>query len=247
MKIEQLIKLADFLDSKGEFDAASEIDALIQKHAVEIIPNTADASENETMADLSQKILKSLTEIEQKMDEQPSIPVEPQKRQAELGIVFQKLARVADELDKTGARKEADLIDDFLEKHAKKDLETEQDKCYDSKHHHSLLVREPKKKQERANEGGEEHSVKTYKQTNTKSLSTRYCPDHIGVTLARVGDSSYQCPLDGQVYNWEIGWKDQDGVQHPGGSVAAQTPDSTGYEAPHRLFDSRDSVINRIN
>lgn len=247
MKIEQLIKLADFLDSKGEFDAASEIDDLIQKHAVETVSNTADASDDESMTDLSQKILQSLTEIEQKMNEQVTVQMSPQKRQAELNVVFQKLARVANELDKTGARKEADMIDEFLSKHAKKDLETDQNKGYDSKHNHSLLVREPKKKQERANEGGEEHSVHNYKQTNTKSLSTRYCPDHIGVTLARVGDCSYQCPLDGQVYNWEIGWKDQDGVQHPGGSVAAQTPDSTGYEAPHRLFDSRDSTINRIN
>jgi len=130
----------------------------------------------------------------------------------------------------------------------KEEGDTEQSKRYDSKHHHSLQVREPKRDQERVDrEGRKEHHVETYKKTEAHHLSTRYCPEHIGTQMGRVGEGTYQCPLDGQVYNWETGWTDFDGNQHPGGSVAAQTPDSTGYAIPHRIFDSREKVLNVVN
>jgi hypothetical protein len=130
----------------------------------------------------------------------------------------------------------------------KEEADTEQSKRYDSKYHHSLQVREPKKDQERVDrEGRKEHHVETYKKNEAHHLSTRYCPEHIGTQMARVGEGIYQCPLDGQCYNWEAGWTDFDGNQHPGGSVAAQTPDSTGYAIPHRIFDSREKVLNVVN
>lgn len=130
----------------------------------------------------------------------------------------------------------------------KEEDDTEQSKRYDDRHHHNLQVREPKRDQERVDrEGRKEHHVSTQKPVEATALSSRYCPDHIGTQMGRVGPGSYQCPLDGQVYNWETGWTDFDGNQHPGGSVAAQTPDSTGYAIPHRVFDSRDKALNVVN
>jgi len=169
--------------------------------------------------------------------------------------VFEKLASIADKLDSIGATEEANLVDTFIQKHADdvieykgEDEKSEQSKRYDSKHHHSLQVREPKKEQERVDrEGRKDHHVHTYQKTEAGALSTRYCPEHVGVMMGRVGESTFQCPLDGQTYNWETGWTDYDGNEHPGGSVAAQTPDSTGYAIPHRIFDSRENILNTVN
>lgn len=167
--------------------------------------------------------------------------------------LFEKLAGIADRLDKMGATEEAGLVDGFIAKHAddvdwKDEADTEQSKRYDSKHHHSLQVREPKKDQERVDrEGRKTNHVHTQQNVEASALSTRYCPDHVGVSTHRVGESTYQCSLDGKVYNYEAGWTDYDGKEHPGGSLAAQTPDSTGYAVPHRIFDSRENILNRIN
>ena len=183
-----------------------------------------------------------------------------EKAEREKGVVWakkkdilNKLANMADRLDKIGSTEEANLIDGFIAKYAtdlerKEEADTEQSKRYDSKHHHSLQVREPKTKQERIDrEGREQHHVSTMQTTKATALSTRYCPEHVGAMLARVGESTYQCSLDGQIYNWEAGWTDYDGNEHPGGSVAAQTPDSSGYAVPHRIFDSRENITNKVN
>jgi len=176
---------------------------------------------------------------------------EPSSKRA----VFEKLAVIADKLDSLGATEEAGLIDGFIEKHADdvldyqtEDEKAEQSKSYDSKHHHSLQIREPKTKQERVDrEGREKHHNHTMQHVEAGALSTRYCPEHVGVTMGRVGELTYQCPLDGNTYNWETGWTDYDGKEHPGGSVAGQTPDSSGYAIPHRIFDSRENISNKVN
>lgn len=184
--------------------------------------------------------------------------------------MFEKLSNIADRLDKLGAAEHADMIDKFLKKHSgsvlpdviewkDSDLNGNRAKAYDTEHHHSLQVREPKTDQERVDfEGRKYHHVNTYesadKAKDTKkeaaphgALQTRYSPDLVGVQLARVGDGVYQCPVTGKIYNFETGYTDMDGDYHPGSSVSAQTPDSTGYEIPHRMFDSREQILNRIN
>ena len=80
------------------------------------------------------------------------------------------------------------------------------------------------------------------------SLSTRYCPDHRGVQAIRVAERTYQCPIDGKVYNYETGYVNYQGQQVPGGSIAEQTPMTSNYGGiPMRIYDSRQSVLNRIN
>jgi hypothetical protein len=426
MNIEQMIKLADLLDSRGEYDAAGEIDKLI-KGAVKSCPHIGPGGSPEHIHDECQieddepqieegegptewerkndpyyadrarytedlekefgsedvarrqaegmdkitEIIDSMGEnkgsflselrqhVERLMDEKE--PADPGDMTT-ISSVFQKLSKVADDLDGVGATKEADMIDSFLQKYAgeenwelenlpdrgeyneqlrkqfegegeiedepeeegwelenlpdrgeyneqlreqfedeeeseglapeteeevdeimreleklegkraeligkletpkkpklskraegydedrKEEGDTEQSKRYDSKHHHSLQIREPKGEQERVDrEGRDKHHMETY-QPHEGSLSTRYCPEHIGTMMGRVGPSVYQCPLDGQTYNWETGYTNFDGVNVPGGSVAAQTPDSTGYEVPHRVFDSREKTLNVVN
>jgi len=185
---------------------------------------------------------------------------------ASLKPVFEKLADLADRLDKLGASNQADMIDAFVEKYAEDvmdwqeaDPKGERAKAYDSKYHHSMQVREPKKDQERVDfEGRKDHHVSTYesgdKAKETKkeaaphgALQTRYSPDLVGVQMARIGDGVYQCPVTGKIYNFETGYTDMDGDYHPGSSVSAQTPDSTGYSIPHRIFDSREQILNRVN
>ena len=175
-------------------------------------------------------------------------------KNASLITIFKKLSEMSDRLDKSGAVEEANMIDEFLKTAAdvkwKGESDTEQAKRYDSKHHHSLQVREPKREQEKVDrEGRKDHHIHTYQETGASALSTRYCPNHIGVMLGRVGVNTYQCPLDGAVYNWETGWVDpMSGERVPGGSVAAQTPASSDVGGvPHRMFDSRENILNRIN
>jgi hypothetical protein len=215
--IEALIKLANLLDEQGATKEADLVDALIQK---------------------ATKETKTETPKEESIED-----------------VFTTLSGIADKLDSIGIVEGANLIDGFIQKTAEdvmkwkdEDKKTEQAKRYDSKYHHSLQIREPKKDQERVDrEGRQKHHVSTYQQTNATALSTRHCPDHIGYDLGRIGENTYQCSLDGQVYNWEAGWTDYQGNKHPGGSVAGQTPDSTGYAIPHRIFDSRENSLNRVN
>jgi hypothetical protein len=82
------------------------------------------------------------------------------------------------------------------------------------------------------------HHVPEYQDTYAPSLSTRYCPDHIGTQLARVADGIKQCPIDHKVYNYNDGFKDERGNDYPGGSVSGQTPDSTTYGLSMRIFEN---------
>lgn len=148
-----------------------------------------------------------------------------------------RLVSMADKLDEIGAVKEAEQIDEFLLKYAK------EIGPYDSKKRQDELV-EQDKKQPRKPE--EDHHVHSY-QPSGRTLSTRYCPDHLGSMLVRIGPRTYQCPLDGKIYNWESGFTDMEGNNIEGGSVAGQTGNATNYfEVPSRIFESRENIMNSI-
>jgi hypothetical protein len=86
-----------------------------------------------------------------------------------------------------------------------------------------------------ANRGGEEGSPKLYGLSpehpdidNTtryisRSLSTRYSPDRPGVMARRVSDGVIQDPITNKVYDWNEGFKTEDGDDFPGGRVDLQT------------------------
>lgn len=72
-------------------------------------------------------------------------------------------------------------------------------------------------------------------------LSTRYCPDHPGVQIARVGEHMWQCELDKKSYNFETGFELNNGAKVPGGDVAQQTQ---GLNVPyHAIFDTREGRL----
>lgn len=72
-------------------------------------------------------------------------------------------------------------------------------------------------------------------------LSTRYCPDHPGAQIARVGEHVWQCELDKKTYNFETGFDLNNGSKVPGGDVAQQTQ---GLDIPfHAIFDTREGRL----
>jgi hypothetical protein len=72
-------------------------------------------------------------------------------------------------------------------------------------------------------------------------LSSRYCPDHAGAQISRVGEHMWQCELDKKVYNFETGFELANGSKVPGGDVAQQTQ---GLEIPfHAIFDTREGRL----
>lgn len=54
------------------------------------------------------------------------------------------------------------------------------------------------------------------------TVPTRQCPDHPGQQMSRIADNVRQCPLDGKVYDFTLGFTTNDGVKHPGGAVQNQ-------------------------
>lgn len=140
------------------------------------------------------------------------------------------LVVLADKLDQSGMFELADHVDKLISKYA-------------SKKGDSSTLREPKTKEDRfdVEHSGEGHHVRTY--NNTGTLSTRHCPEHIGVMLERVSDGKYTCPIDKKTYDWSEGWTDSDGNSHPGGSISGQTPGPFDYQTPHRIFDTRSNKL----
>ena len=73
-------------------------------------------------------------------------------------------------------------------------------------------------------------------------LSSRYCPDHPGVQIARIGEHMWQCELDKKSYNFETGFELNNGAKVPGGDVAQQTQHSVNVPS-HAIFDTREGRL----
>lgn len=72
-------------------------------------------------------------------------------------------------------------------------------------------------------------------------LTTRYCPDHPGSQIARIGQNIWQCELDKKQYNYEAGFTLSNGNKVPGGDVSNQTQ---GLSVPvHAIFDTREGRL----
>jgi hypothetical protein len=72
-------------------------------------------------------------------------------------------------------------------------------------------------------------------------LNTRYCPDHPGAQIARVGEAQWQCMMDNKIYNFEAGYTTLKGNKVPGGNVSMQTPDS--LDVNHEQFVAREDIM----
>jgi len=72
-------------------------------------------------------------------------------------------------------------------------------------------------------------------------LSTRYCPDHAGVPVIRVGDALWQCSLDKKIYDYANGYTDLKGNKIPGGDVGNQG--GVDMSDAHSAFDTREGRL----
>jgi hypothetical protein len=78
------------------------------------------------------------------------------------------------------------------------------------------------------------------------TMHSRYCPDHPGVSLYRIADSVFQCPLDRSVYDYEKGFTTQDGKEHAGGTIAEMTPNWPEFYQQVHPFLMRGSKIKKF-
>jgi hypothetical protein len=75
-------------------------------------------------------------------------------------------------------------------------------------------------------------------------LDTRYCPDHPGVSVIRVGERRVQCPMDHKIYDYMTGYTTLDGDHVPGGDVSEQTK-IMQHENAHTVFDTRSQRLGQ--
>jgi len=83
-------------------------------------------------------------------------------------------------------------------------------------------------------------------------LSTRYSPDRVGVQAQRVSDGVYQDPYTNKVYDYNEGFKTEDGRSFPGGSASLQSSlmraanllDNTGFTKEASKIDG---VLERLS
>lgn len=88
-----------------------------------------------------------------------------------------------------------------------------------------------------------EQKVKKYK-PNEHALSSRYCPDHASISVIRIADHTVQCPLDKKIYNYESGFKLEDGSVVPGSSVSQQNQNMADNVEQHLNFSTREEQLN---
>lgn len=75
-------------------------------------------------------------------------------------------------------------------------------------------------------------------------LNTRYCPDHNGTSVVRIGEGIVQCPLDKKIYNYREGYTTVEGDQVPGGTVSRQTQNLGDRRLEQTNFSTRDGKLN---
>lgn len=75
------------------------------------------------------------------------------------------------------------------------------------------------------------------------SLQTRYSPDMPGVSMLRITDGVYQCPVTHKVYDFNNGFVTMNGTKVPGTSTANQT--KLDYQSGDSMaFATRESILN---
>lgn len=176
--------------------------------------------------------------------------LQPHEEQSLTPESLEELAAVAQNLDESGdpeMQKKASVLDEILltissPRDAKIKHTAAEDKRIEElkkKYNHTTEETDPKVA-EAVKDIQKSDVYKTYRPLEAP-LETRYCPDHAGSQIARIGDHRYQCDLDKRIYDFENGYKTLKGNTVPGTSVENQTPDSE--IDPHAVFDTRESRL----
>ena len=87
-------------------------------------------------------------------------------------------------------------------------------------------------------------------ETKPNSLSTRYSPDRPGVQARRIADGVFQDPYTNKIYDYNDGFKTEDGRSFPGGSPALQSSmmrlsNHLDQQGLIKEADYLDSLINK--
>lgn len=155
----------------------------------------------------------------EKMEEKKK--VKKLDRKAELEVI-ENLIKVANILDFAGDERGLGVVEDVLRIFAKKE---------DSRPIYGVETIEKTKR--------EYPEV----QAPAPAMSTRHCPDHNGTMMQRVAEGSYQCNIDGKIYNWNVGFKDYNGNVHPGSQISSvDFPDMN-----ERIFENRSMALSKRN
>lgn len=167
--------------------------------------------------------------------------IEPEENNSLTPEGIESVAALASELDKTGDEeliKQANVLDALLLTIAapKKTLEDATKKYTEPREE----IAKKEKLADAVKDIDKSNMTKTYRIMESP-LSSRYCPDHPGTPIARVGDNVWQCDLDKKTYNFEQGFTLENGSKVPGGSVANQG--DIYEEPPAVMFSTREERI----
>lgn len=178
--------------------------------------------------------------------------IEPQEESKITPESIEQLANLASALDSSNdpnLKKQASVLDELLLTIAAPPDSISKKKASDDYRLEELKKKyeQPRKDMIESNKIADSEKAidksnmtKEYK-INNSFLNTRYCPDHAGVQVARVGEHMVQCPLDKKIYSYEEGYTLENGTKVPGGSVALQ---GQNMNMPsHAIFDSRESRL----
>jgi len=165
------------------------------------------------------------------------------------------LETLTDELDEAGLTKEASAIEELLltvgSKGIKKAYTDAAEKKYEDlkkKYRDKSLERAyPEKKISKEVEAAINELNKKIKKYRPQEapLSSRYSPDMPGVQLIHIGDSAWQCPITGKVFDYTDGFTTASGNVVPGTSVENQTQHAMDFAANSQpIFSTRDQIIN---
>lgn len=172
-----------------------------------------------------------------------------------------ELGALAQALDETGdpvLMKQASVLDEILitigadpkaqsafKKAQDDEIERLRAKYQDTNRDQYTKATEEHKKEINVNEAIKEidRKVKKYRPLEA-ALSTRYSPDMPGVSLVRVGDGVWQCPITKKIYDFRSGYTTAKGNVVPGSDVSNQTQ-HLGYRAQeHMNFSTREELLN---
>jgi len=176
-------------------------------------------------------------------------PPEQSKITAESIAELGALAEALDSSNDPALKKQASVIDELLltiaaspsefkDKRAAQEYRIEElKKKYENP---SKVLSEANKYADVSKAIDNSNMTKTYAMLEAP-LSTRYCPDHAGAQIARIGEHTWQCNLDKKIYNYDVGFTLANGDKVPGGDVASQTQEVVPQS--HAIFDSRDGRL----
>lgn len=165
---------------------------------------------------------------------------------------IQELANIASAFDASGdpgLKKQASVIDELLLTIAappnayamRKDLEDNRIEEIKKKYHEPTESLKTSNKVADVEKAIDKSNMTKQFKILESPLSSRYCPDHPGVQIARIGEHMWQCEMDKKSYNFETGFTLNNGDKVPGGDVAEQTQMST--IPSHAIFDTREGRL----